>query len=59
MKEIGFIQLKSDPCCYIRRQGEEFKMLLVWVDDIISIASNSIRNDIVEQDSGGKFKIKA
>jgi len=59
MKEIGFIQLKSDPCCYIRRQGEDFEMLLVWVDDIISIASNSTRNDIVEQDLGGKFEIKA
>jgi len=48
MKEIGFIQLKSDPCCYIRRQGEDFEILLIWVDDIISIASNSARNDIVE-----------
>jgi hypothetical protein len=59
MKEIGFIQLKSDPCCYIRRQGEDFEILLVWVDDIISIASNDSRNDIVEQDLGGKFEIKA
>jgi len=59
MKEIGFIQLKSDPCCYIRRQGEDFEILLVWVDDIISIASNSTRNDIVEQDLGEKFEIKA
>jgi hypothetical protein len=59
MKEIGFIQLKSDPCCYIRHQGEDFEILLVWVDDIISIASNDSRNDIVEQDLGGKFEIKA
>jgi hypothetical protein len=59
MKEIGFIQLKADPCCYLRRQGEEFDMLLVWVDDIISIASNTTRNNIVEQDLGGKFEIKA
>jgi transposase InsO family protein len=59
MKEIGFIQLKADPCCYLRHQGKEFDMLLVWVDDIISIASNTARNDIVEQDLGGKFEIKA
>ena len=58
MKEIGFIQLKADPCCYLRHQGKEFDMLLVWVNDIISIASNTTRNDIVEQDLGGKFKIK-
>ena len=59
MKEIGFIQLKADPCCYLQRQGEEFDMLLVWVDDIISIATNTTQNDIVEQDLGGKFEIKA
>ena len=59
MKEIGFIQLKADPCCYLRRQGEEFDMLLVWVDDIISITSSTARNNIVEQDLGGKFEIKA
>jgi len=41
MKEIGFIQLKADPCCYLWCQGEEFDMLLIWVDDIISIASNT------------------
>ena len=35
MKEIGFIQLKSNPCCYIQCQGKEFEMLLVWVDDIL------------------------
>ena len=50
MKEIGFIQIKADPCCYLRRQGEGFDMLLVGVDDIISIASNSACNDVVEQD---------
>src|SRR6266446_7708180 len=59
MKEIGFIQLKSNPCCYIRRQGEEFEILLIWVDDIISIASNSTQNEIVEKDLGGKFEIKS
>jgi hypothetical protein len=42
IKEIGFIQLKSNPCCCIQCQGKEFEMFLVWVDDIISIASNSI-----------------
>ena len=34
-------------------------MLLVGVDDIISIASNSACNDVVEQDLGGKFETKA
>ena len=59
MKEIRFIQLKANPCCYLQHQGKEFDMLLVWVDDIISIASNTTRSNIVEQDLGGKFEIKA
>ena len=59
MKEIGFIQLKADACCYLWCQGEKFDMLLVWVDDIISIASNTSQNGIVEQDLGGNFEIKA
>ena len=59
MKEIGFIQLKADPCCYLWHQGKEFDMLLIWVDNIISIATNTTQNDIVEQDLGRKFEIKA
>ena len=59
MKGIGFTQIKADPCCYLRHQGKEFDILLVWVDDIISITSSTTRNDAVEQDLSGKFEIKA
>ena len=59
MKEIGFTQIKADPCCYLWHQGEEFDILLVWVDDIIFIVSSTTRNDAVEQDLSGKFEIKA
>ena len=59
MKEIGFIQLKSDPCCYLRCVRKEFDILLVWVDDIISIVSNATRNEVVEQNLRNKFEINA
>ena len=59
MKNIGFIQLKADPCCYLRHQGEEFDILLIWVDDIISIATSTTQNNIVEKDLSTKFEIKA
>ena len=49
MKEIEFIQLKADPCCYIQRVREDFDILLVWVDEIILIVSNTTRNEVVEQ----------
>jgi hypothetical protein len=37
LKDKGFTNLKSDPCVYIRRNGEEFDLLTVWVDDLIVI----------------------
>ncbi|CAA7258947.1 unnamed protein product [Cyclocybe aegerita] len=59
MQDLGFNRLKSDSCCYLRRTGDDFEILLVWVDDILSIASTSTRNDVVEKDLGSKFEIKA
>ena len=59
MKNIGFIQLKADPCCYLRCQGKEFDILLIWVDNIISIATSTTQNNTVEQDLSTKFEIKA
>ncbi|CAA7266308.1 unnamed protein product [Cyclocybe aegerita] len=59
MQDLGFNRLKSDSCCYLRRTGDDFEILLVWVDDILSIASTSARNDVVEKDLGSKFEIKA
>ena len=31
----GFKQLKSDKCVYVKGEGAERQILLVWVDDII------------------------
>ena len=59
MTDLRFTRLKSDSCCYLRRNGEDFEILLVWVDDILSIASSSARNDLIEQEIGGKFEIKS
>ena len=59
MKNIGFIQLKADPCCYLQCQGKEFDIILIWVDDIISIVTSTTRNNIVEKDLSMRFEIKA
>ena len=42
---LGFTQLKSDYCCYIQKEGEDQTILLIWVDDFISIATDDKLND--------------
>ena len=37
---LGYTQLKSDYCCYRRSNGNDISILLIWVDDFISIASD-------------------
>lgn len=59
MIDLGFQRLKTDYCCYKRQDGDEFEILLVWVDDILSIASTTSRNDLLEQQLRQKFDIKS
>lgn len=59
LKELGFTRLKSDYCCYMRESGNEFVMAMVWVDDILSIASEGRFNDMLEKDLGKFFEIKS
>jgi len=59
LQDLGFCQLKSDVCCYLRRVKDKFEILFVWVDDIVSMANNKSRNNLVEKEIGGRFKIKS
>jgi len=54
MEELGYEKLKSDYCCFVRREGEDFSILLVWVDDLINFSNDT---DRVEQELKTKFKI--
>lgn len=40
LNKMGFVRSNSDPNLYIMRKGDEYVLLLVYVDDII-MASNS------------------
>jgi len=59
LNKIGFTQLKTDYCCYIRRIGDQFTILLVWVDDFLSISTTDALNDQLEEELNSKFKIKS
>jgi hypothetical protein len=59
LAEIKFTQLKTDYCCYIRREDDEFTILLVWVDDFVSISTTDDRNNAAEKDLKVHFDVKS
>lgn len=59
LEELKFTQLKTDYCCYIRRNGTDFTILLVWVDDFIAISNTDAQNDQVEQELNKYFDTKS
>jgi len=54
MEELGYKKLKSDYCCFVWRKGEDFSILLVWVDDLINFSNDTNR---VEQELKTKLEI--
>ena len=44
LTELRFRQLKSDYCCYIREDEEDSTLLLVWVNDFLSISNRDLLN---------------
>src|SRR5882757_5086012 len=55
---LGYNQLKSDYCCYSRCNGHNISLLLIWVDNFISIASDDSLNDWIEKKLRSHFKVK-
>ena len=47
---LGYNQLKSDYCCYSQSNGNNISLLLIWVDDFISVASDDTLNDQIEKE---------
>jgi len=59
MENLGFMQLKTDYCCYIQREEEKFAILLVWVDDLLTLTNSPVESDRVEAELKSKYDIKA
>jgi len=59
LAEINFVQLKTDYCCYIQQEGDDFTILLVWVDNFISISTTDDQNDTAEKDLKAHFDVKS
>jgi len=39
LRRRGYARLRSDPCVYIWRTGEDFAIITVWVDDLLIFAT--------------------
>ena len=59
LTNLGFRQLKSDYCCYIREEKEDITILLVWVDDFLSISNRDALNDRIEAELQKHFEVKS
>jgi hypothetical protein len=40
---IGFKHLYTDPCIYIRREGNSIKIITVWVDDLLLFTNSKAK----------------
>ena len=40
LREHGYTRLRSDPCVYVRWEGDEVGIITVWVDDLLLFASS-------------------
>jgi hypothetical protein len=50
LKSFGFQPLKSDPCAYVCKNGENLEIITVWVDDLLLFAtSNNLMNKMKDQ----------
>ena len=54
IEELGYEKLKSYYYCFIQCEGEDFSILLIWVNDLINFSNDT---DHVEQELKTKFEI--
>ena len=58
MKDLTYTNTQSDYCCYFRQQGENFTIVLVWVDDLVLLTNCPAKSNRVKEELKLKFKIK-
>src|SRR5882762_489233 len=51
LKQLGFNPLQSDPCAYVRKNGEHLEIITKWVDDLLLFETsddlmNKMKNEI-------------
>ena len=57
LKEFGFHPLKSDPCAYVRKNGENLEIITVWVDDLLLFATSDDLMNKMKKDIQSKWTV--
>src|ERR1700683_910636 len=57
MQEFGYTSLRSDYCTYIRHNADTFLIMIVWVDDIITVANNIAEIDRTEAEMRSRYTV--
>ena len=57
MQKHGFKRLLSDPCAYIRRDGDKIAIVTVWVDDLLLFATSKSLMEQMKSDLKKEWEI--
>ena len=57
--KLGLTQLKTDYCCFIWCENNNFTIITVWVDDILSFLLTDTGNNWIKQELKRKFKVNS
>ena len=57
LRKKGYMRLRSDPCVYIWRTGDDFAIIAVWVDDMLMFATTIALRDKMKADIKSEWEI--
>lgn len=58
MLDESFIRSKNDPCLYVKRSGNDYINLLLYIDDLLYFGSNERQVNDFKNKICGRFKMK-
>ena len=57
LKRRGYVRLRSDPCVYIWRVGEDFAIITVWVDDLLLFSTTIVLMNKMKSDIKSEWEV--
>jgi hypothetical protein len=57
LQDLGFTRLYSDPCAYVRRRGNDFQIITVWVDDLLLFANTEVGMRLCKEQIAHKWQV--
>jgi hypothetical protein len=57
LQSLGFARLLSDPCAYIRHQGDDFQIITVWVDDLLLFTTTEVGMRLIKAQIAQQWEV--